>query len=245
MDTYNGGMRKLATVMVTALLLAACTKGTGRATAEPPSPAPEPTSVPIGVLAPSVDPAESAAAGASTTSRPNDGEKAAAASAEGEPGLGPRAPVTPPIPCSLKATLRAVPTSSGPGFTLTLKNEGSKPLRLVVPGDGSEVGWRPPVVTWSATLNGAPATPLDGARCGMTNRVEANEIFTLAAGASREIKEWLPPPSFAPGTYDLRLTYRNDPGIQTRGGETDEVKRLLASSMACEVTSNAVRVTLQ
>ena len=43
----------------------------------------------------------------------------------------------------------------------------------------------------------------------------------------------------------MRLTYRNDPGIPTRGGETDEVKRLLASSMACEVTTNAVHVTLR
>lgn len=75
----------------------------------------------------------------------------------------------------------------------------------------------------------------------MMNAIEASEIFTLAAGASKDL-EWIPDPSFARGSYELRVTYRNDPGLAARGkgGTSEEVKRLLAATTACEVTSNQV-----
>ncbi len=241
-NAYNRRMRWESRGMVAALLfvaLAACAKSSSHAPAESPPPT---TAVPIGVVTPSAGP-EVSSPPETAANADDDGP----ASADAEPGLRPPPPVTPPRPCGLTAVLQdGGAQTNGRRFALTLKNAGSKPLRLVVPGDGSDVGWRTPVVTWTATMNGAPATPLEGGRCGMMNRIEANEIFTLAPGASRTVKDWVPLPSFAPGTYDLTLTYRNDPGLQARkgGGESDAVKRLIAESAACEATTNTVRATL-
>jgi hypothetical protein len=80
----------------------------------------------------------------------------------------------------------------------------------------------------------------------MMNRIEPSEIFTLAPGGSRDLKEWIGSPPVVPGTYDLSLTYRNDPGLasHSKGGESADVKRQLAATSACEATSNTIRVTL-
>lgn len=79
----------------------------------------------------------------------------------------------------------------------------------------------------------------------MMNRVEAGEIVTLDPGASREITDWVSWPPFPSGTYDLRLTYRNDPELLGRSGDaSDAVKQLIAGSSACEVTTDTIRATL-
>ncbi|MBX3207673.1 MAG: hypothetical protein KF764_21670 [Labilithrix sp.] len=239
----------IATLLLTAL--AGCAKSSGSATAESPNAPPRPTSLPIGVLALPPEPegaaSQASSEAASTDAHARGHDEESEASLDGASGLRAPAPVTPPAPCGLKAIVHDGGARAGAQrFTLTLKNDGTKTLRLVVPGDGSEVGWRTPVVTWSATVHGAPAAPLEGGRCGMMNRIEANEIITLAPGASRSVKDWVPSPPFATGTYDLKLTYRNDPGLESRkgGGESEAVKRLLAGSSSCEVTSNTVRATL-
>jgi len=158
------------------------------------------------------------------------------------------APDGPPLAsCSLKATLRdAGPKASGPRFSLTLTNQGAKPLRLVVPGDGSGEGWRTPVLTWSAKdASGTDASRLNQGRCGFMNRIDASEIFTLAPGATRDLGAWISPPPFGPGTYEVRLTYRNDPRLAARkDSEPDDVKQLILASSACEITSNAIRTKL-
>jgi hypothetical protein len=156
-------------------------------------------------------------------------------------------PAPSPTPCTLKARLRdggAKP--NGRRFVLTLSNEGATPVGIVLPGDGSEVGWRTPVVTWSATTpKGKPVAPKEVMRCGMMNRIEASEIVTLAPGASRVIDGWIPSPPFAPGTYDVRLTYRNDPGIAARTDTDPAVAALVADTSACEATTNEVRARLR
>ncbi|MBX3260477.1 MAG: hypothetical protein KF782_12355 [Labilithrix sp.] len=236
-------MQTVSKGTIAALLFAAlagCARSPSNTPAE--SAPPPPTSLPIGAVASS--PGLDEASPSESSSRPRAGDDP---TAEAEPGLRVPAPVTPPVPCGLRATLKDTGAqANGHRFSLTLTNTGPKALRLVVPGDGSEVGWRTPVVTWTAKVNGAPAAPTPGARCGMMNRIEPNEIITLAPGASRTIKDWIPPPEFAPGAYDLALTYRNDPGLQARkgGDESDVVKRLIAESAACEATTNAVHATL-
>jgi hypothetical protein len=133
----------------------------------------------------------------------------------------------------------------GQRFTLALKNNGRSAVRLVLPGDGSEVGWRTPVLAWAATSGGKPVAPVNRGRCGNMNRIERSEIFTLAPGASREIPEWVPSPEFPSGTYDLRLTYRNDPGLLVRkGAAPEDVKRLLASTSACQITTDPIHAAL-
>ena len=217
------------------VLLAGCTRSsTGHA--DPPNVAPDPTPISVAPVSPASKEGAPLAGGDPTGAPASDPGEAPA----GDP------PAAPLPSCSLSATLRDAGPKSDQRFSVVLKNEGSKPLRLVLPGDGSAVGWRTPVVTWTASANGAPVAPEGAARCGMMNRIEPSEIVTLAPGASREMRDWLDAPRFAPGTYDLRLTYRNDPALQARksNGESDEVKRLIAASSACEVTSKPLRVTL-
>jgi hypothetical protein len=147
--------------------------------------------------------------------------------------------------CGLTATIRSVPGSGGsPRFAVTLTNKGRKPARLVVPGDGSEAGMRTPILTWIATAGGNPAEPAPpSGRCGLTNAIEAKEVFTLAPGASREMNEWLGEPYVKPGTYDVKLRFRNDPKV-VRNASPD-VTKLVAATDACDVTSNAIKVTIK
>jgi hypothetical protein len=161
----------------------------------------------------------------------------------------PAAPTAPPRKldtCGLKATLRdAGAKSTTARFRLTLTNTSSQPLKLVVPGDGSDGGWRNPALTWSATSGGNPVPPQPAPRCGMTNRIEPSEIITLAPGASREMGDWISAPHFAAGTYDVRLTYRNDPSNLGRTETaTAETRKLISESTPCEVTSSPLRATL-
>lgn len=81
----------------------------------------------------------------------------------------------------------------------------------------------------------------------MMNRIEASEIFSLAPGASRELGEWVLAPSLPAGAYELRLTYRNDPGLtsgKTAANASDEVKHLIADTTPCEATTNSVLAKL-
>jgi len=164
----------------------------------------------------------------------------------GEPADEPPSPaLSAPGSCALDARLRAEGASpDGSEFVLVLTNTGSTPLHLVTPGDGSESGWRTPVLTWTATADGKPASTAPLARCGLMNRIKKDEIFTLAPGASREIREWLPRLSLPAGRYTVRLTYRNDPTIEIDNDTDEEVKRLLASTTSCQATTNAVEVTV-
>ncbi|MCA9588309.1 MAG: hypothetical protein KC657_23465 [Myxococcales bacterium] len=171
-----------------------------------------------------------------------DDEQAEAAPAP-SPSSAPRGAT-----CGLQAKVKAVSTPGGDQtFALTLTNAGKAPVSLVVPGDGSEVGWRTPVISWSVTTpKGAPVAERGGGRCGMMNRIEASEIFTLAPGASRTIGMWVAPPNVAPGTYNVQLRYRNDPSIGARKGNADPaVVAKIAASSACDVTTPTIRVTLR
>lgn len=154
------------------------------------------------------------------------------------------APPAAPVPggpvddCGLKATIAADRGRDGATkYTLTLKNEGSTPRTLVEPGDGSEYGRRTPILAWSATRDGKPATELERPGCGMMNAIEASEIFTLAPGASRSMSTWIHGPSYAPGRYEVTLRYTNDPRPIESANVGPEVAALLLKTSACDVTS--------
>jgi hypothetical protein len=230
-------MRLIPRTVIGACVLAGCAK-TSAVPATNAGAAVEPTLAPVGVLAPSTAPSAFSTTPAQadrSDGEADDGERAGSAS------TGPLGS------CSLTATLRDGGTAtSGARFTLTLKNDGATAIRLVMPGDGSEVGWRTPILKWSATAMGKAVTMTNGARCGFMNPIEPREIVRLAPGESRDFSEWLTMPPLPNGTYEVRLTYRNDPGFL--GGRmsdaSEEVKHLIAGSSACEVTTNAVRTTL-
>jgi hypothetical protein len=97
-----------------------------------------------------------------------------------------------------------------------LRNGSSRPVRLVMPGDGSESGLRTPVVKWQcnvqrAVVRGERADPL-------INSVGPEDVFELLPGEQRELASSLLLLTLTPpGTYRCRLQYRNDPEMQWRG----------------------------
>lgn len=160
-------------------------------------------------------------------------------------------PTPAPPFCGVTLTIAVKPSQIPDGWvevTGVLKNEGSKPVTLVEPGDGSESGWRTPVLQWRARRigNGQKEVILDpGPRCGLMNGPDPKrEVFVLAPGASRRVRMALVIPRLEPpGPYEVRLLYINDPRIGFRGETlTDPAMSPYARSMACTAASNTLRI---
>lgn len=145
--------------------------------------------------------------------------------------------------CGLRAELS--PGAPNMGSQLTLINEGARPVKLVVPGDGSEAGWRTPVLSWVAKKNGKPVKERGGGRCGMMNPIKEDEVFTLAPGERRTISEWVGRPDVDPGTYEVELRYTNDPTLDARkGAAPTNVEALIGATDACEVTTKTTTMSI-
>ena len=133
-------------------------------------------------------------------------------------------------------------------FQATLINQGKRAVALVDPGDGSESGWRTPVITWKVTtLQGRPVQREDGARCGNMNELEEREIFRLKPGARHVLGPWLGAPHGAEGRFLVRLVYENDPGRKIAGllrEGTSPVLERVKRTTPCKVESNAVAAVL-
>lgn len=157
----------------------------------------------------------------------------------------PTVPAKPVDSCGLTAKLS---TGRGPEgstkYTLTLKNEGDRSVTLVTAGDGSEYGRRTPMLTWSGTIDGKPAQEVERPGCGMMNAIEASEVFTLAPGESKAMSDWLIGPSFAPGRYEVKLRYVNDPTNTEAAQSKPDVVDLISRSTACDVTSAPLTIKL-
>src|SRR5262249_26833670 len=60
--------------------------------------------------------------------------------------------------------------------TARLTNNGTRPLTLVLPGDGSRMARRTPIVEWLFT----PGGKLSGFEgCGNINELQSGDVFTL------------------------------------------------------------------
>ena len=144
-----------------------------------------------------------------------------------------------------------------PHITATITNNGKAPVTLVQPGDGSESGWRTPLVGFSSVKIDKdkpthPATvPLyRGGRCGNINALKRNEVFTLAPGKSQDLSEWIGSPPFTePGTYSVVFYYANDParkwmGVPLGQHDPDAMKRV-EKSHQCLLISNELKLTVR
>lgn len=129
-----------------------------------------------------------------------------------------------------------------------LVNAGSDAVTLVLPGDGSESGWRTPIVRWEVTRKGY--TPPQMLRCGNVNSLMPGEVFDLPPGGVRRLENWIPSIlGVKSGTYRLRLIYINDPTLEWQGlpdvdhdfVEMGRVKR----STPCRVESNEISVRVR
>jgi hypothetical protein len=165
----------------------------------------------------------------------------------------PSAEPAPPVASrcdGLELTITPAPNQRTFDFVATIRKRGDEAVTLVAPGDGSEAGWRTPVVTWNVTTpSGAPVTPPPYLRCGNVNRLTKEEVFTLEPGAERQFPGWLGVPrAAARGHYSVSLVYENDPNHPMRGvsfgKDPEEVAAAVRGSTPCRVESQHVEVDL-
>jgi hypothetical protein len=121
-----------------------------------------------------------------------------------QPAIPAGSPAPAPPVCDVRLSIAAkasrISAEEWVEATGTLENTGScRRVVLVEPGDGSEVGWRTPVIRWTvrriAQGRAADVTLEPDPRCGLMNGPYAEaEVFTLAPGHSRRLRIPLIPP---------------------------------------------------
>ena len=135
-------------------------------------------------------------------------------------------PVATPTPeCELHIEAPAqIKQNSHEQLKVRINNVGAVPVTLVLPGDGSEVGWRTPLIEWSLTRldpadsKAAPPLGIGLRRCGNINRLDPREVFTIKPGENQEISQSVRLPyRMPPGKYSVVFHYSNVPNIEWRG----------------------------
>jgi hypothetical protein len=116
------------------------------------------------------------------------------------------------VAAKLRPSQQSVKVGEVPELSLILINKGSEDVVLVRPGDGSECGWRTPLIEWSES------EWFSGPRCGNINALRPEEVFTLKPGESKQFSEWVGIPAFErPGRYRLSVRYTNIPELAWHG----------------------------
>ena len=106
---------------------------------------------------------------------------------------------------------------------VTITNNDTESVVLVNPGDGSEHGWRTPIIQWSVLKEGNlekhPTEPIPNnePRCGNMNSLESDEILRINSGETKDLS-WTYLPSFQEsGVYKVVFLYANRPYITWHG----------------------------
>ncbi|HEX3315018.1 MAG TPA: hypothetical protein VHR72_09015 [Gemmataceae bacterium] len=151
-------------------------------------------------------------------------------------------------PPKLRIELKTTTPKVGPGvpllFTADLVNDGKTPVTVVLPGDGSESGWRTPILRWK------PAATTKVLRCGNINALKPGEVIQLAPGKRVSISEWIGgPPLSGPGKYAVSLELENVPDLKWNGkplGKHDPATmEKVRSSLPFKAVSNVVEIEMR
>lgn len=179
------------------------------------------------------------------------------------PPASPPAPGLAVLPRCLAVELRGPAEFSGadrgPNLRIRLRNVSERPLLVLRPLDGSNVGWRVVEYSWSVSRpDGVPVTRRTIGRCGNTNGIEEADFVPLDPGEGVDLESHTfagqPGNHFdlsAPGRYEITLTYRfrrdrADPalnGSPLSGRAAPVVRDLLARADEGEVHSAPLIVT--
>ena len=128
----------------------------------------------------------------------------------------------PKINIELTTTTPVVKMDQTPQLSVSLVNCGKRSVTLVQPGDGSSVGWRTPIISWS----GINTDDLLTYRCGNINALNKDEVFTIASGEKIQLNSGWVQPQFPlqpgtfllqPGTYEVSFNYSNVPKLEWSG----------------------------
>ena len=119
-----------------------------------------------------------------------------------------------------------IDSGKNPKLTAQLFNDGTEPITVVLPGDGSLHGWRTPIVRWNPPIRDSVIRD-----CGNVNSLKANEVVTLNPGASHHL-DWIYWPDLPnPGVHQISLELENVPdlkwcGIPLGGHDSTTMKRV-------------------
>jgi len=164
-----------------------------------------------------------------------------------------------PVPGSdlaihLSVANEVMTVSTYPEITITLINHGTRKATLVLPGDGSERGWRTPIIGWavksSDDLTPYPKeVPLNTRpRCGDMNALERSEIISLDPGTSVTLSSAERPRLITPGRFHIRFYYLNVPNCGWNGGDlghaSDDAMQAMRASTPCFIISDELSVTV-
>lgn len=127
-------------------------------------------------------------------------------------------------------------------YTAHLINRGTESVTVPLPGDGSDCGWRTPIVRWQPDMGKA-------ARCGNINALRAAEVIVLDPGKKVELP-WLSGPSLAqPGKHKVQLELEHVPSLKWGGlplGQHDPAAmEKIRNSRPFKVTSQVVEVEIR
>lgn len=163
-----------------------------------------------------------------------------------------------PLVLRLSAPQNELRMGERPTVKITITSKHGKSVTLVEPGDGSESGWRTPIVGWSVVrvkVAGRAKHPADLPvakvfRCGNINRLKRNEVLVLEPNGSKHLGEWAGSPAFpGPGTYSVVFYYSNEPDLAWKGiplGRHDpEAMGQVRKSFKCALRSNEIRFVVK
>ena len=119
-----------------------------------------------------------------------------------------------------KLELRINKDSIG-GINISIFNHSKDSIKIVLPGDGSIIGWRTPIVRWSVIKKGGdekhpnklPELDKKFGRCKMMNPPKREEIISIGSHSQVEIKGGVYWPQIPKknGKYSVKLYLLNDP----------------------------------
>lgn len=139
-----------------------------------------------------------------------------------------------------------------PTIEATLKNSSRRAHSIVTPGDGSDAGWRDPVITFSAFIDEGDGCwrPLPRAvvgRCGLFDHVWQDEIVRLGPGKTQALGPLWAHPFFEwrKGTVRLFVHYAWTGGAASKGSATTSVDLAgMAKEAPYELVSPALEIVV-
>lgn len=137
---------------------------------------------------------------------------------------------------------------------ITLRNDGPKKVVLVMPGEGSDVGARTPVIDWEIRDKAGNLLRREGVVfSGNRHELRSESVFDLAPHEERTFKYTIPEgyPYEEGHKYLVTFKYENRPNMKWPPAsmvwapdDPDAVQRL-ANSTPCQLVSNTIELKLK
>lgn len=157
----------------------------------------------------------------------------------------------PPGPLELRAkvVLSKIEPQTRFEIEFFLTNNTEESITVMRPGDGSEMGWRPPKINVTVYRSGHKKWESfdrmrNVGRCGVMNPLTDYDFVTIKPGESMNITGWVwLPIAKELGTYLIEVEFENDPTMRTRvGAPTPELMERMRKSFKCKIKSNMVKI---